>query len=174
MSYRSFKCLFFTSNFHGRATDTWKLKIKIIFMWLCPPIEEYVTVDLKVNAHGRILLTSGFVSIYSVSIVVLVFTKHSQALDLCNSIFSRGFLAILDFNSLKYYSVRHLISLTSPPTDLKALIDALRILHSWAHGIKMARACWRKSHHFSSWFNCNFIVAILYLHTEFRANRMAE
>ena len=51
------------------------------------------------------------------SIVVLVFTKHSQALDLCNSIFSGGFLAILDFNSLKYYSVHHLISLTSPPTE---------------------------------------------------------
>ena len=75
--------------------------------------------------------TSGIrVREYLLSIVVLVFTKHSQALDLCNSIFSRGFLAILDFNSLKYYSVRHLISLTSPPTDLKALIDALRILHS--------------------------------------------
>ena len=62
--------------------------------------------------------TSGIrVREYLLSIVVLVFTKHTQALDLCNSIFSRGFLAILDFNSLKYYSVRHLISLTSPPTE---------------------------------------------------------
>ena len=62
--------------------------------------------------------TSGIrVREYLLSIVVLVFTKHSQALDLCNSIFSRGFLAILHFNSLKYYSVHHLISLTSPPTE---------------------------------------------------------